>query len=112
MSGFPFTIVDKNFSFLPPYYSLDANGQPVVAQNVYAIQTGGFANFSPTGDGLTSPFTDYDDPHRTAGGSSRTRRRNGMPGDSGKFRRTRTGCFTCRTRRVKVSFDFMNDCSD
>jgi hypothetical protein len=32
------------------------------------------------------------------------RRRSGQGADAVKHRRTRSGCFTCRTRRVKVSF--------
>lgn len=36
-------------------------------------------------------------------GQARMRRRT-APGDNVKHRRTRSGCFTCRQRRVKVSF--------
>jgi hypothetical protein len=107
MSGFPFTTFGQNLNFLPPYYSLDANGQPVVQPNTYQLQTGAAANFSQSDDGLTSPFIDYEDQARnmsSSGSASRARRRTGAAGEHVKFRRTRSGCYTCRNRRVKVRY--------
>jgi hypothetical protein len=104
MSGFPFTTLGQNLNFLPPYYTIDANGQPVVQPNAYQLQTN-IAGFPQSGDTLTSPFMDHDDPIRNmphSAGGSRVRRRTGGTGEHVKFKRTRSGCYTCRQRRVKV----------
>jgi hypothetical protein len=37
-------------------------------------------------------------------GSARSRRRSVQTGEHVKHRRTRSGCYTCRNRRVKVFF--------
>ncbi|KAF2019313.1 hypothetical protein BU24DRAFT_116978 [Aaosphaeria arxii CBS 175.79] len=63
-------------------------------------------SFMPYGDpSMQQPYLDqYDDVSGSLGGvqgaNSRMRRRSG-PGDHVKHRRTRSGCYTCRQRRVK-----------
>lgn len=73
---------------------------------------------SPVYHGLPGPFVPYPEPQMqqtyipqyedpsaldpVQGGNARMRRRPG-PGDHVKHRRTRSGCYTCRQRRVKVS---------
>lgn len=44
----------------------------------------------------------------TQGSNSRVRRR-ALPGEQVKHRRTRSGCFTCRQRRVKVNTRSLSD---
>lgn len=50
-------------------------------------------------------FPDMDDPNRALSpqqGSQRSRRRHPPGSEHVKHRRTRSGCYTCRQRRVKV----------
>jgi len=52
-------------------------------------------------------YSDLDDPNRAAlpaQGASRNKRRPVPGADHIKHRRTRSGCYTCRQRRVKVLF--------
>ncbi|KAJ4985884.1 C6 finger domain-containing protein [Stagonosporopsis vannaccii] len=72
---------------------------------------------NPFQPGLAGPFVQYTEPHMQStygdmyedvsgplgsaqGGNARVRRR-ALPGEQVKHRRTRSGCFTCRQRRVK-----------
>ncbi|CAK4031833.1 Adhesion and hyphal regulator 1 [Lecanosticta acicola] len=51
-------------------------------------------------------YSDYDDPNRPMlppQGPQRSRRRQAQSSEHVKHRRTRSGCYTCRQRRVKVS---------
>lgn len=73
---------------------------------------------NPFQPGVTGPFVQYTESHMQSeygdvyedvpgalgsaqGGNARVRRR-ALPGEQVKHRRTRSGCFTCRQRRVKV----------
>ncbi|KAF2433590.1 hypothetical protein EJ08DRAFT_60436 [Tothia fuscella] len=84
-----------------PYYT-NAQGQPI-------LQPSGFYDPNqqyqrPILGPLATPFPDYEEANRpslNAHGSSRVRKRVGGLGEHVKFRRTRSGCFTCRNRRVK-----------
>jgi hypothetical protein len=100
MSGFPFN-VGQDLTFLPPYYTVDANGQPVLQDGLFMQNNvPEFQNNPHAG-----VFIDYDDQNRTLSpslGGSRIRKRTGPGGEPQKFRRTRSGCYTCRNRRVKV----------
>ena len=61
----------------------------------------------PTGhDYLNQPYTpveEYASTYVSGQPSTRGRRRVGATGELVKHRRTRSGCYTCRNRRVKVS---------
>lgn len=115
MSGY----YPNNQNFPPPqYYSVNPN-----LQNLPNLITpdGSFPHAvseSPVYHGMPGPFAPYPDPHMQqpyigqypdASGpmdasqdpNARVRRRP-APGEHVKHRRTRSGCFTCRQRRVKV----------
>lgn len=74
---------------------------------------------------ITGPFVQYSEPLMQSkygemyedvsgplgsaqGGNARVRRR-ALPGEQVKHRRTRSGCFTCRQRRVKVNAQLLSD---
>lgn len=109
----------------PRYYNVDPNGMPnpntqhgppvMMPQTSFAP---GIPD-NPFHPGVSGPFVQYTDPHlqptyvdqyddisgplgSAQGANARTRRRT-APGDQVKHRRTRSGCFTCRQRRVKVT---------
>lgn len=82
---------------------------------------------NPFQPGITGSFVQYIEPHMHSeygdmyddvsappgsaqAGSARVRQR-GMSGDHVKHRRTRSGCFTCRQRRVKVNALLLSDWS-
>ncbi|QDS69244.1 hypothetical protein FKW77_001785 [Venturia effusa] len=91
-----------NYGMYAPYYSADRKRQPLVEPGSY--YGGGLQFQQPVVEPLTTQFPEFDDPSHAilpAQGSGRTRRRVGPGGDHVKFRRTRSGCFTCRNRRVK-----------
>ncbi|KAF2672585.1 hypothetical protein BT63DRAFT_131299 [Microthyrium microscopicum] len=103
MSGFPHASLPQQYSLFPSYYTVDENGQPIIQPNAY-IQAGGLPGFSHQAPDSFNLGFDFDDSNRTmipAQGGSRTRRRVGTAGEHVKFRRTRSGCYTCRNRRVK-----------
>lgn len=98
-----------NYGMYTPYYGTgQINGPPIPQPNSYY---GGNVQFQqPVLDPVTTQFPEFDDPNQAilpAQGSARTRRRVGPGGDHVKFRRTRSGCFTCRNRRVKVGLIFL-----
>jgi hypothetical protein len=119
MSGY----YPPNQNIPPQYYNVNPNVVPNVASApsmmapdgsyIHSIQEspvyhGLPGNFAPYPD-TQMPQTymgQYDDvpgPMESAqDGNARVRRRPG-PGDQVKHRRTRSGCYTCRQRRVKVS---------
>jgi hypothetical protein len=104
MAG-PFNSFNQHFSLLPPYYDLSENGHQVMGAAAY-VRAGGMQNFqTQRSESMSSGFIDFDDvnhPLLSAQGSARVRRRVGSAGEHVKFRRTRSGCYTCRNRRVKV----------
>lgn len=116
----------------PQYYNSNHNvvPNPNVANGPPMMQPdGSYAHGipeSPVYHGLPGPFVSYPDPQMqqqymgqyedvpgamdsAQGGNARVRRRPG-PGDQVKHRRTRSGCYTCRQRRVKVSL--IKPCSE
>jgi len=94
-SGYPFT---------PQYYAVDEHGQRLIPPANYMPAVPQFSPHRP--ELMHTNFLGHDDPSRTmlpgAQGSARVRRRVGASGEQVKFRRTRSGCYTCRNRRVKV----------
>ena len=90
------------YSLMPPYYTVGENGQRLIPPTNYIRGLQGMPSHRPE---LNTNFLEFDDPSRPvlpAQGSARVRRRVGAGGEHVKFRRTRSGCYTCRTRRVKV----------
>lgn len=90
------------YSLMPPYYPVGENGQRLIPPTNYIR---GLQGFPPHRPELNTNFLEFDDPSRPvlpAQGSARVRRRVGAGGEHVKFRRTRSGCYTCRQRRVKV----------
>jgi hypothetical protein len=108
MSGFPFTSLAQQFNLYPQYYTVDSTGQPLVQQNVFNLQGNPLPPFQqehvdPSAAAAAAAFGDPDDPNKSMTSSQgATRGRKRLPGEQAKFRRTRSGCYTCRTRRVKV----------
>lgn len=117
------------------YYNIDPNAVPnhntrngaplprMIPDPTYNGAPGMQEN--PFQPGITGPFVQYTDPHIQAkygemyedisgqlgpaqGGNVRVRRR-ALPGEQVKHRRTRSGCFTCRQRRVKVNTQQFSD---
>lgn len=109
----------------PQYYNINPNGAP--NPNLGHIPQmmapdGSYAHAipeSPVYHAMSGPFVPYSDSQMpppyvgqyedvpgamdmAQGGNARVRRRPG-PGEQVKHRRTRSGCYTCRQRRVKVS---------
>ncbi|KAH7382509.1 hypothetical protein DE146DRAFT_230062 [Phaeosphaeria sp. MPI-PUGE-AT-0046c] len=107
----------------PQYYNIDPNAIP--SQNIQhapplMIPQGSYAPGIPENPfhpGASGPFVPYPESHLqqpyveqyedvpgsmgpTQGANARARRRP-VPGEQVKHRRTRSGCFTCRQRRVK-----------
>jgi hypothetical protein len=120
----------------PQYYNVDPNiiptpsvphGPPII------IPQGSYAPGLPDNPfhpGVPGPFVQYTDTHlqpafldqhddvsgplgSMQGANARARRRP-APGEQVKHRRTRSGCFTCRQRRVKVTvlFSFLTTQTD
>jgi hypothetical protein len=125
MSGY----YPPNANLPPQYYNVNpnvvpnpnaANAPPMMAPD------GSYAHGipeSPIYHSMPGSFIPYADPQMqqpymgqyeevpgamdsAQGGNARVRRRPG-PGDQVKHRRTRSGCYTCRQRRVKVSLSPM-----
>jgi hypothetical protein len=104
MSGFPFNHLAQQFSLYRGYYTGDGTGQPFVPQDAFQFQPNALPPFpqQPV-DPSAAAFADLDDANKPmASTSGATRGRKRPPGEQAKFRRTRSGCYTCRSRRVKV----------
>lgn len=107
----------------PQYYSLDSNAIPnsnIQHAPPTIISHGSYAPTLPDNPfqpGVTGPFVQYENigqpsyadqyedmsgPMGSAHGGNGRARRRPAPGEQVKHRRTRSGCFTCRQRRVKV----------
>jgi hypothetical protein len=100
MAG-PYRNFPQEFAGLFPPYFDDGQGQQ-------SMQSAGFYSGNPSYQQplLDTSFADFEEPNRSvlpAQGSSRVRKRVGAAGEHVKFRRTRSGCYTCRNRRVKVN---------
>jgi hypothetical protein len=103
MSGFPFTSLAQQFNLYQGYYTVDNTGQPLVQPNAFQLQP----NALPFPQQPVDPgaaFADSDDANKPMASTGATRGRKRLPGEQAKFRRTRSGCYTCRTRRVKVIY--------
>jgi hypothetical protein len=113
-----------NHNLPPQYYNIDPNVNTIpniqhappmmVPQGSYAP---GLPD-NPFHPGVPRPFVQYQDPLLQTGysdqyedasgalgsaqGANARARRRPVPGEQVKHRRTRSGCFTCRQRRVKV----------
>ena len=89
------------YSFTNQYYAVDEHGQRITN---YMPRVPQFSPHRP--ELMHTNFLGHDDPTRTmlpgAQNSARVRRKVGASGEQVKFRRTRSGCYTCRNRRVKV----------
>ncbi|KAF2637468.1 hypothetical protein P280DRAFT_105984 [Massarina eburnea CBS 473.64] len=119
MSGY----YPSNPNIPPQYYNVNPNAVPNAnIPNVPPMMApdGSYAHNvpeSPIYHTMPGPFVSYPDQHLqqpymgpyedvpngidpAQGGNARVRRRPG-PGDQVKHRRTRSGCYTCRQRRVK-----------
>ncbi|KAH7062861.1 hypothetical protein BKA63DRAFT_188006 [Paraphoma chrysanthemicola] len=107
----------------PQYYNVDPNAIPnpnvqhaapvMMPQGSYAPSL----SDNPFQGGIPGPFVQYNDAHLqpsyadqyedfsgplgSAQGANARARRRPVPGEQVKHRRTRSGCFTCRQRRVK-----------
>ena len=116
------------------YYNVDPNAAPTSSSHNGAplsrmIQDPSYGApgmpENPFQPGITGPFVQYTEPHMQSnygemyedisgplgsaqGGNARVRRR-ALPGEQVKHRRTRSGCFTCRQRRVKVDAPLRSD---
>jgi hypothetical protein len=127
MSGYypPTNNVPLQYYNVNPHIVPNSNGAPLprmIPETAYRPQ-GMLEN--PFQPGITGPFAPYAEHHMQAdygdmyedvpappgsaqGANARVRRRT-LPGEQVKHRRTRSGCFTCRTRRVKVSVQPLSD---
>jgi hypothetical protein len=102
MTG-PYQNFPQDFAgMFPPYFN-DGQGQP-------SMQSSDFFSGNPQYQQSVldnTSFPDFEEPNRPvlpAQGSARVRKRVDATGEHVKFRRTRSGCYTCRNRRVKVLF--------
>ncbi|KAF2242931.1 hypothetical protein BU26DRAFT_438087 [Trematosphaeria pertusa] len=122
MSGY----YPPNHNIPPQYYNVNPNAVPnpnlgnvpptMTPDGSYPYAAHGLPE-SPVYHGIPGPFVQYGEPQMqqtymsqyedlsgsmdpAQGGNARMRRRT-APGDQVKHRRTRSGCYTCRQRRVK-----------
>ena len=114
----------SGYSIPPQYYGIDPNALPnsnIQHAPQSMIQHGNYAPSIPENPfhpRVPAPFVQYAEPliqpnytdqfddgsgsmGAGQGANVRARRRQ-LPGEQVKHRRTRSGCFTCRQRRVKV----------
>jgi hypothetical protein len=111
-------------SIPPQYYNIDPNAIPnpniqhapptIISHGSYAptlpdnpFQPGVPGPFVQYTENLIQPnyvdqYEDVSGPMGSAHGGNARARRRPAPGEQVKHRRTRSGCFTCRQRRVKV----------
>lgn len=110
MSGFPYDGLAQQLGLFPSYYTTDENGQPRIQTSNF-IHNGPMPHLPPyVSESLSTGirFQDPTHPLASAQGGSRNRRRVAASGEHVKFRRTRSGCYTCRNRRVKVCNQYGN----
>jgi hypothetical protein len=113
----------------PQYYNIDPNTIPnpnIQHAPPIMMPQGSYAPGLPDNTfhhGMPGPFVQYPDSHLqptyadqyddisgplgSAQGANARARRRPVPGEQVKHRRTRSGCFTCRQRRVKVMLSFL-----
>ncbi|EOD43211.1 putative c6 finger domain protein [Neofusicoccum parvum UCRNP2] len=97
----------NNMPGMPPYFNMNPQ-RPMMPMDSGYPPPGFAPNLQPfqtlSSENLRQSYADLDDPNRTllpAQGSSRARRRPAPGAEHVKHRRTRSGCYTCRNRRVK-----------
>ncbi|KAF2850531.1 hypothetical protein T440DRAFT_91013 [Plenodomus tracheiphilus IPT5] len=100
----PSSIPNPNLHHAPSSMAAHGPYAPTLPENPFHPGVpGSFMQYTEP-QGQTSYADQYDDASGTMGtvpgGNGRTRRRL-VPGEPVKHRRTRSGCFTCRQRRVK-----------
>ncbi|KAF2264017.1 hypothetical protein CC78DRAFT_580757 [Lojkania enalia] len=97
----PNVVPNPNIPGGPPMMAPDGSmAQPVPESPVYHAIPGPFVQYGEPQ--LHQPYMDpYEDPGGATRDASGRIRRKSQPGDHVKHRRTRSGCFTCRNRRVK-----------
>jgi len=89
------------YSQVPGYYGVDNGGPPLQSDRLTAIPQQ-FQQYSA--EDLNANFPEFEGAAGMmlpAQGSVRGRRRMGSLNEHVKHRRTRSGCYTCRNRRVK-----------
>jgi hypothetical protein len=112
-----------NHNLPPQYYNVDPNvntNPNIQHAPPMMVPQGSYAPGLPENPfhpGVSGPFVQYQDPLLQTGyadqyedvgplgsahGANARARRRPIPGEQVKHRRTRSGCFTCRQRRVKV----------
>lgn len=102
MAG-PWQNYPHSFGMYPSYYTTTQNAPHFTPTTGYYGSVIPFQQ--PMLDRLHTGLPEFDDLNRSvlpAQGSNRIRRRINAGGEHVKFRRTRSGCYTCRNRRVKV----------
>ena len=101
----PNAIPNSNSQHAPPAMIPQGSYPPALADNPF--QPGAPGPFVQYADPLIQPnyvdqYEDMPGPMSAAQGGNARARRRPAPGEQVKHRRTRSGCFTCRQRRVKV----------
>lgn len=99
-----FSTYPQNYAIVSPYY-IDEHGQQILQSPNYLHGVHQLHSIPPPETLQPGAFVDYEEaslPLLPAQSSARVRRRVGAGGEHIKFRRTRSGCYTCRNRRVKV----------
>ena len=84
-----------------PAMNLDHMSPPLLSPSIAGNPTTPHYNHSPMNAFFVMPDGSHSQNIKPA-----RRRRSAGGSDTVKHRRTRSGCFTCRTRRVKVGFRF------
>ncbi|KAF1939974.1 hypothetical protein EJ02DRAFT_242166 [Clathrospora elynae] len=99
----PNAIPNSNLQHAPPITIPHGSYGPTLPDNPFHPGPGPFVPYTepPTQPNYADQYEDVSGPLGLGqGGSGRARRRS-APGEQVKHRRTRSGCFTCRQRRVK-----------
>ena len=98
-----FAPFNNGYSLLSAYYTSDEHGQPIMSPGAYPPGLDQFPGHYAEALHTGMEFEDVSQTMLPAQGGARVRRRIGASGEQIKFRRTRSGCYTCRNRRVKAS---------
>ena len=104
----PNAVPNPNMANIPPLMAPDGSvSHPVTESPIYGIP-GAFVQYSDPHmqQAYTGQFEDVPGGMDLAQGQNARAggRRRPAPGGEVKHRRTRSGCYTCRQRRVKVKF--------
>lgn len=100
----PNVIPNSNIQHAPPTIIPHGSYAPTLPNNPFQPGVPGpfvqYENISQPG--YADQYEDAPGPMGSAQGANARARRRSAPGEQVKHRRTRSGCFTCRQRRVKV----------